>query len=358
METSKLTRDMLLDPEKMPEDMRVRYGLVRQVDHLINSAIEKNRDFAKGHCVTLQYSRFIEQLYSAYSQTKQKRDCGQTALFDGLLLIAEYAYTAVKNIVNNPSRVIAKVEVKMPVSRAADFGNKTMRWLACRPGRDIAEKISPTNKVLTTKTVFSVDTKENRELMFLVKRLNEIISSKFSVTACATCNKQFDCREWAGHMKRLAAMYSHLKTDELGAVACEKQAVQNNKLMCDLNYKIVWDAVKMLSEVERVAESKINRFYLRFAQLTYWLIVGRIMRDRRAVLCDCIGKVEEDNGCVVFRDEVTATPHIKDEIIFKDPEQRYQRSLRAELSRTRIQVTDVKSRQNVFDIDVCDLMWV
>lgn len=347
------TRDILVSngANKLPIEQRVRYELIRNVEHIVNSALVGKREISTGRCTTLQYSEFIELVYGAYvSSAGEMNECcadgGKLVLLDNLMRIADFAYAAIKNIVNNPSRTIKKVEVKVPSSRAKNFGSQTTRWLSGRPGLTIAEKLAPDNKILTTKTVFTVDTKENREFMYLYKRVNEIVGTRFVGTECAQCVKYHDCgRGWVSRMKKLSAAYSRLKTAELGEVKGEKQAVQNNKLMCDMNYKMIWDAVKELSHIEDNIEKENATLYERFAQVVYWALLGRITADKRAAIVDCIGAVSdgyesEEDGVMRFIDAETGEPHLKDVIIFKDENEKYVKTLITKLNGTLIEIVD------------------
>lgn len=368
MESNNFTRDILLcnRTDKLSEIQRIRYELLRNIDHIVNSAIADKREISTGHCNVLQYSEFISLIYSAYNDTVNKRSscCAQHAnfvLFDGLMRIADYAYVAIKNIVNNPSKTIAKVDVKVLASRATGFGNKTMRWLSERPGLIITEKIAPENKVLTTKTVFTLDTKENREFMYLYKRLHEIVSTRLVDSACAECNRQHECgREWLSHMKNLMSTYSRLRTSELGEVKGEKQAVQNNKLMCDLHYKIIWDAVRMISHSEENAQKEYDTLYERLAQLAYWILLGRIMADERTLLHDCIGRVVDigdSDMCSLlsFWDVELNKEHTADVVVFRDSNETFVKSLRISLEGQCIKVVDMQG-QAVYELNVLNLL--
>lgn len=366
MENERWSRDVLLGNRKdeLTEEQRIRYELIQNVDHIINRAVADVREISTGRCNPLQYSEFIKRVYRAYLNTaREMRECGGNGealpLFDALVRLADFAYPAIKNISNSPSRALKKVEVKMPAYRATGLGNKSMRWLSERPGLSFAEKVSPENKVLTTKTVFTVDTKENREFMYLYKRLHEIVGVRLVNTACAECQNYGKCgREWVARIKNLNSTYSRLKTSELSEVKGEKQAVQNNKLMCDLNYKIVWDAVKELSHVEENTKKVNGKLFERTACLIYWILLGKIMADNRAALVDCLGfvtDVYQDEKCVVlnFYDEETEEPHTKDVVVFKNEHDKYIETLYLSLDGTRISIVDSKN-VSVYDLDVYD----
>lgn len=340
MQEEVLSRDTLFHDRKenMSPWQRERYELMQGINHFINCALHGHRELSTGKCLTMPYSEFLSDLADEFEKTMHvRKDCvhnisgderSEIAVFDDFFRIADFAYIAIKNIIQNPSRQIKKVEVKLPAARASSFTGKTMQWMSKRPGRTIAEKISPENKILTTKTVFSVDTKENRELMYLFKHLYEIISTRLSATQCMNCNKLNACnRNWIVNMQRMISSYSHLKGDELGEVKAEKQAIQNNKLMCDLNYKIIWDAVKMLSRVEEDIIAQFKKVAERLARLLYWLLVGSVLKDRRAKIYDSIGKVVDDHGEVSFIKSADNIEAACDKVIFVDANAAYKFTL-------------------------------
>ena len=304
-----LSRDDLFHDrtENMSSWQETRYRIMQGVNHVVNVAMDGHRELSTGKCLKMQYSDFLSLITDAFEKTlADGRRCiaeetddkkADLALYEDFIRIAEFANKAIKNIINNPSREIKKIEVKLPAARAAGFTNRTMRWLATRPGRSVAEKISPENKVLTTKTVFSVDTKENRELMYLYRNLYEIILSHLKSTKCYKCNNyEVRCsRKWIGDMQKMLMAYSRIKKDELGEIKSEKQTVQNNKLMCDLNYKIIWDAVCLLTHVEENIQDQFNNVPQRLSRLLYWVLLGGCLKDKRTKIYDYVGKFYDEN---------------------------------------------------------------
>ena len=309
-----LSRDKLFHDrtEEMTPLQKREYEIMQCINHFVNLATEGHRVLSTGACEVMLYSEFLLALSNGFEKTQKNRErClseeeigkGCTlAVYDEFIRIAKYANNAIKNILRNPSRQIKKVEVKQQASRVAGFTSKTMRWMSTRSGRNIAEKIAPENKILTTKTVFSVDTKENRALMYLYKNLAQIVASRFSKTKCFDCNERSFCeQEWLDDMKKMLAAFSRLKMEELGEVKAEKQAMQNNKLMYDLNYKIIWDATVMLTRVEEDIKEQFDKVRRRFTKLMYWLMIGACLQCKNAKLFDRAGAISDKNGILSFQ---------------------------------------------------------
>ncbi len=301
--------------DKMDLTQQSYYDIMLKVNHVVNCALKDDRERSTGECMPMQFTSFLKKIGQAYESTLiQKDKCGSFVIFDDFIRIAAYGYDAIKEIVKNPSTHIEKVPTKMLANKATGFGTKTMRWMSQRPGRTIQEKISPENKVLTTKTVFSADTKENRELMYLYRIIHEAIAVRVHNTKCEKCPIQNDCeyKDWMLKVQKLIAMNLKIKTSELADVKPIKQSYQNNKLMCDKNYKIIWDSVKMLSSVEEKITSDYNTsLERRVAVLIFWIILSKLVTMKGILINDFVGKVVDENGYLKFVQNKTEHRNIR-----------------------------------------------
>lgn len=308
MEKIELTRDDLFHNriEKMTDEQQSRFDLMLQINHFVNCALEGNRERSTGRCLPIKFTDFLERLRVAYDETVERQSiCKSILVYDDFIRVANFSFDAIRDIVSNPSTHIEKISVKEIANRATNFGNKTVKWLSQRPGSTIQEKISPQNRVLTSKTIFSVDTKENRELMYLYRILHEALSVRMNGIACATCSDSRSCKyyEWVKKAKKLNAMNIKIKSGELSAVKPIKQSQQNNKLMCDKNYKIVWDSVKMLSHIEDTIKAHYeNNLIDSLARLLYWLMLAELLRHPNIKISDTYGTVENE-GTLSFISE-------------------------------------------------------
>ena len=353
-----LSRDALFHnrTESMSLEELCRFDTMLRINHVINSALTSDdRERSSGKCLTMQFTTFLDKLRRAFEATvKQEETCGDILIFDDFIRIADYSYAAIQEIVAKPSTHIEKVDTKILANRASGFGSKTMRWMAQRPGRTIEEKISPENKVLTTKTVFSTDTKENREFMYLYKILHEAVMERIKDTKCQNCNLQSKCDyyDWVLKIKKILALNLKIKTSDLSGVKPIKQSYQNNKLMCDKNYKIIWDAVQMLSHVEEKIDKDYNsNLSQRLATLLYWLILGKVISCDGLIIEDYAGALHDRDGSVWFGEPDCISTSYETKVISLDCSGQIERVLSVCLQNHVIVIYSGKDEVYCFNVD-------
>jgi hypothetical protein len=149
--------------------------------------------------VTMSYKN---ELFSDFLKSMGRRDdfekylrgndCNGRYVFDSFSSIAIFARPAFLYLFDNPSSELVKEDALLPVEKARSFGPATSKWLSTRPGDTIKEKISPKNKIRTTITKFSINTKENQQMRYLYESLFWIMGSKVMNAKCQNCHKK-DC---------------------------------------------------------------------------------------------------------------------------------------------------------------------
>lgn len=335
------------------------FDIMLLVSHIINCAlVTGGRERASGKCLDMQFTTFIEQIAKAFDDTiNTQSKCDNPLVFDDFIRIADFSYTAMKEIVAKPSTQIKKVETKTQANRATRFGSKTMQWMSHRPGRTIEEKISPENKVMTTKTVFSADTKENRHFMYLYKVLREAVIARMTETQCHQCASRETCEyEWIAKLKKMMAMNMKMKRGELSEVKALKQSYQNNKLMCDKNYKIIWDAVQMLSKLEDKIEHDYNTENLihRLSTVLYWAMLGKINAQPGVMIKDYVGALQDKKGKLWFGlpsdDTNTLVFDINHFIIVTNDDRECISTYRLYLTGSVISLRDDQNERYAFDV--------
>lgn len=358
MSDSILTKDILFHNQidKMTEEQKFKYSAMLKINHILNCALEDDRERSSGKCYVMQYSDFLNKVREAFEDTIVQSTLCQNniVIFDDFIRIADYGYAAIKEIVNKPSTHLEKETCKVHVQKATGMGIKTMKWMAERPGRTVQEKVSPQNKVLTTKTVFSADTKENREFMYMYKILHEAILARLTNSECRNCkNNECKYNVWITKINKLFSMNSKIRRSELKDVKPIKQSVQNNKLMCDKNYRIIWNAVKMLSDVEEKIEKDFNvMLESRFSMIIYWIILARLISYDNVLIYDKVGRFYDKDGILGFGDEAENSGKISDRqtIIIKTDNENVENEYVFDINDTKISVTD-KAGKSVYLFD-------
>lgn len=350
-----LTKDALFHnrTETMTLEQQCRFDTMLLINHVINCALTDDRERSSGKCLDIQFTYFLNKLRQSFETTIDRCEvCKDILIFDDFIRIADFCFAATKEIVANPSTHIEKVDTKMLANKVNGFGTKTMRWMSQRPGRTIQEKISPDNKVLTSKTVFSPNTKENQEFMYLYRVLHEAVADRSKDSKCQYCNKHSECGyyDWVSKMQRLMAMNIKIKASELGSVKPIKQTFQNNKLMCDKNYKIIWDSVMMLSHLEeKIASDYNSNLKIRLATVVYWLILAKIIEAPDIVIEDSVGALIDTDGSISFGNEDESRT-LCDDIIVKNSAGRIKTLLTIQLSDLTISIKDAS--KVIFELNI------
>ena len=205
---------------------------------------------------------------------------------------------------------------------------------------------------MTSKTVFSTDTKENREFMYLYKIIHEAIIDRVQGTNCQYCTQNHDCGyfDWVRKMQRILSMNSKIITSDLATVKPIKQSYQNNKLMCDKNYKIVWDAVKMLSDLEdKISEDYNSNMSSRLAVIVYWVILAKILSMPNAKIADSIGTVHDEKGELWFGD--SKRRELKDIVIVTNSSGQLQMVFQLLLTGSKVELRKKNATLFEFDVD-------
>lgn len=277
-----------------------RWGTICLLNDLLFITTKDSRDKATNKYQPQSFVAFLDDLYTAAYSTAQ---CPGRLLIDNYVSIALFSLPSLKHIVEKPSTHIIKTPKKVPVSALKQTSSKTMQWLSKRTGRTVQEKISPENKVLTNLTVFSADTKENREAMYLYRILYDIVSKRMinpsAPCPCAKCHDT-SCLVPLREINDLILLQSKIKKSELSDVPAQKQTTQNNKLMCDLYYKRIWDAVRMDHEQENHINAVWHKMPNRYLQVAYWLILAGLLRESNCFIYDSWGILVDADGDIRY----------------------------------------------------------
>lgn len=281
------------------DEQKLWYELLCQTSDIVHNAMIKFVDSFTGNYQPFRLSDFFDSLNEVLDIYSNDH-CKNKFLIDEFVQVAYLAQKALKHIVDKPSTKIIKVDAKVQANKLKSSNLKTMSYLAKRSGQTIQEKIAPDNKVLTTLTRFSVDTIENRQSMYLFNYLYNILESKFEDSPCKNCKcKERECYKIAEKIRSLLHLKTEIRKSELFDVRKEKQRTQNNKLMCDKYYKLVWDCTKLLESVESKLTKSWPMLKERYETLIVWLVIAKILSYSNVRIVDRIEKLNDD-GSISF----------------------------------------------------------
>ena len=285
--------------EELSYEQQVWWDAMVRLSDIISLTMQNSIERTSGKYLPMLFTEFLEKLYSVVTI---RRRCGKDFIFDDFISIATFSVSALKHIVSSPSTQIEKRAEKVLVSQLRRTSSKTMQWMAKRPGRSVLEKIAPENKVMTSVTHFTTDTKENRESLYLYDILHDIVRERVQDTDCLSCEYAASCGVPTKDIRDLLSLHAKIRHGDLSGVPAEKQTMQNNKLMCDKNYKMVWDAVKRLSQIEGSLSLQWEKLPQRYFQIGYWIILSVILHNTDSVIVDYYGTLMDDQGLLHFVD--------------------------------------------------------
>lgn len=227
------------------------------------------------------------QALSTMAQTFAKTESGEATRpvpLDRVHQLYLFAQQMIENIANNPSRKLMKETAYIMPNQLKTPRTKTMNWIAKQPGRNIREKIAG-KRVLAEKTVFVVDTKENKVFYRVVTQLSKEFQNRlaFGVDENAYDLQSMD-KQRIAEMKRFLSVFKKVKYSELGELDITKPVIEpNNRLISDKNYAPIWRLYNELNNRKFDIQKNSEHLYSRFEDLAY-MYVALTLHDYEALL--------------------------------------------------------------------------
>lgn len=288
----------IMQPEKdlLNGNQKLWYELLCLTSDTVHNAMIGFVDNFTGNYHQFRLSDFFTAL-NGVAEGYADEGCANKLLADDFVLTAYLAEKALKHIVAAPSTKIIKVDTKVQANKLRNSSIKTMNYLAKRSGQTVKEKIAPENKVLTTLTRFTPDTLENRHSLYLLDVLYNMLAERYEDSPCKTCKrKDRECYKISERIRSLLHLKTEIRKSELYGVKKERQRIQNNKLMCDKYYKLVWDCVKLLESSKGKIESSWDLLCERYETLTVWFVIARLLSYGNVRIKDRIEKLTDDGN--------------------------------------------------------------
>lgn len=176
---------------------------------------------------------------------------------DEFTKVAEESNLALTKIVMSPRTKLQREPSKLHVSKVREITPQTIKWLAQRPQEEIADKIKPSNTILTHRVVFSTNTTENQTLKYFYGRLHKYITAMFEKTDCMTCAIADNCGIIGG-INSFLRLNNRIRQTELSGVVAKLAVIPNNALLSDKYYNAIWRATLRL----RKAEERIKELWM------------------------------------------------------------------------------------------------
>lgn len=337
--------------KNLSDEQQRRFETMVRLSDLLNLTMAEDVIRTTGKYGEMLFTDFLEKLYHT---TQNANDCKHQLHMDDFVRIARFSVPALKHIILNPSTHILKTTEKVHVSKMKQTTSTTMRWLAKKPGRSIPEKIAPQDKVLTKVTHFSANTKENRETLYLYGILYDVIQERILDSKCSTCSRAEECGEDIKELYDLVSLRSKIRHGVLSDVPAIKQVYQNNKLMCDKYYKMVWDAVGQIAAVEEKLQSDWKNLGNRYLQVAFWIILSTILHEYDTVIYDYKGALHDEKGYLWFGDD--SGPSDSDMIVTLYQTKQPSVPLVLCHSKGKIELVDMSNNEPLISCNLCNIL--
>lgn len=273
---------------KLTEAQQLHYIMLTRLNHLLNM-LPKDRHGQD------EEKQLLNFLYDMYKKLKPYFPEAGELIEDDFITIAKNTYRTLEHLVAKPSTKLCREHCLQKVSAVRHVGGDTMRWLAQRPGRSVLEKISPQNKLMASKTIFSTDTKENQEMLYLYGILKNIVRDRLQDVELERVDVQL-----LTSLRKLLYLNMKIRKSDLAYVVPKKQAVPNNKLLCDQYYRVVWKAVNQIDNIEHKLKADWQNLAKRYAYLGFLLILSLLIKDKNVKIKDYSGRLSDKEGALAL----------------------------------------------------------
>jgi len=319
--------DDLLSLEKLDINNEVDFELVSQkvtlqvVEHIFNSISE--RDNYTDEFLPVLLSNLLEKL-DIELNNKDTVSLPNDYLFH----LLDFTLKSFEKIFISPKQKILKEHEMMPIHKVKNMSPKSMNWIGKLPGRSIKEKLSGKPKILAQRSKFSVNTKENRVFIRVLKDLSKFINARLNY---GIKSGLYDFDEENNEIyKKMNRFYklstTKLRKSELNEIKPAIQPETNNVLINDRNYSVIWKGWQKLSKYKSNLEMSWKNSHDRFIQTVYWSIISKFykhngfsIQDNLSIISDkdgSIGVKQFDKSIFQFNDSNTFIAYIDNSKIF------------------------------------------
>src|SRR5574344_1609741 len=248
--------------------------LLDRLDSVLNQSLIGLEDRIRMDTRPLELSEFLSRIHQSVSFDRDSY-CADRLLFDCFGRIAVLSEKPLKTIIESPNSELVKVECRIPANKAKALSSKAIDWLARRPGTTIQEKIGSENRIQTDVTIFTNNTKENQEAVYLYRGLYDIFADRLAESRCQNCDKKHGdvCGFWQT-IDSLVREKTQVTNGALSGVKPVRQPTPNNKLLDDPNYRVIRKAVASLDAIDKEYQGKWLHVREHFYSLAFWAMAS------------------------------------------------------------------------------------
>lgn len=244
------------------------------VEHFFNS-ISKIDKHTNKHLPRL-LSDILEEAFK-----EQNKNISVPLSNDYLFQIVDFSFNALKHIFINPKQKIIREYEMTPIHKVRNMNTKSLNWISKLPGRTIREKLSNKNKILSSKSKFSFDTKENRVLVRFILELSKFVNARLNY---GVENNIYQFNEDSEIYNKLLSFHKFsnkkFKHSELSEVKPALQPEPNNVLINEQSYSVVWRSWQKLLNYEYVCKTNWKKAKQRYIQTIYWSIIANLSMNK------------------------------------------------------------------------------
>lgn len=268
-------------------------------------------------------------LWTETSSRWRKAENDETPDSDIIVRHAREMAPVIEALARHPRRVLRREAGWTPLARVQEMDRAAMLWLARQPGRTLAERAGPSQRIQAPVRVESIDTLENRVLRSLAELSRDRAHDYCRRNAAAARSPRRERVERYGRAcGRIARDLAHD-----GVRTAPHDAAPNYVLQNDPGYHSAWEAWGAL--LRREAErDELWRWQARaweeFCGVALVIALERIPGARLVAASPVAWREEQDAGCWLDHDNPLAVFFIEGRDLIVEVQMRSARSGRRE----------------------------
>ena len=213
--------------------------------------------------------------------TKKVR--GEEAPLDLIVEHAERLPRRIDETASYPRRVLKRTRELMAIDRIQELDNACIEWLIRQPGRSVAEKAGPRQRLFGVTREENLDTLENRVLKDLLRL------SADEARAYSQANKRYGNSERVKLVNRYHSLCRrhYRDLDDAGILRPTHPINPNYVLQHDSRYRIIWNAYREILSSEQRKDDLWRwqrRLWADFTRLAVVVAIDQLPSKKRVAM--------------------------------------------------------------------------